>query len=92
MIYALMGAVQILYVALNSLRVVLMIKGRKYLASLISTMEVFVYITGLALVLNNLQSPIGIIVYSITFGIGVLLGIQIEQKIALGYISPSSHI
>jgi uncharacterized protein YebE (UPF0316 family) len=82
-----MGCMQILYVALNSLRVVLMIKGRKYLAACISTIEVFVYISGLALVLNNLHSPAGIVVYSITFGIGILLGIYMEQKIALGYIS-----
>ncbi|NGQ94847.1 DUF2179 domain-containing protein [Brevibacillus sp. SYP-B805] len=87
MIYVWMGLIQILYVALNSLRVVLMIRGRKLLATLISTAEVFVYICGLSIVLNNLQSPLGIVVYSLTFGVGVLLGTYLEQRIALGYIS-----
>jgi len=87
MIYISMGAIQILYVALNSLRMVLMIKGRKYLAAFISTIEIFVYIMGLAIVLNNLESTLGVIVYSASYGIGILLGMYLEQKIALGYIA-----
>ncbi|WP_126424617.1 DUF2179 domain-containing protein [Brevibacillus marinus] len=87
MVYALMGLIQILYVALNSLRLVLMIKGRKLLAASISTIEIFVYITGLALVLDHLETGLGIIVYSASYGLGILIGIYIEHKIALGYIT-----
>jgi uncharacterized protein YebE (UPF0316 family) len=82
-----MALIQILYVSLNSLRVVLMIKGKKITASLISMGEVFVYITGLTIVLDHLDSPIGIILYSASYGIGIFLGIFIEQKIAIGYIA-----
>lgn len=87
MIYVAMGLIQILYVALNSFRLVLMIKGRKIAAACISTIEIFVYITGLAIVLNHLETYAGIIVYSASYGIGILLGVFIEQKIALGYIT-----
>ncbi len=87
MVYAAMGIIQILYVALNSFRLVLMIKGRKFLASFISTVEIFVYITGLALVLNHLETIMGIVVYSASYGVGILVGVYIEQKIALGYIT-----
>ncbi|WP_019122998.1 DUF2179 domain-containing protein [Brevibacillus massiliensis] len=86
MVYVLMGLIQITYVSLNSFRVVLMIKGRKLLAAMIGTIEILVYIYGLALVLNNLESFWGIIIYSASYGIGILLGTYIEQKIALGYI------
>ncbi|WP_054976902.1 DUF2179 domain-containing protein [Paenibacillus sp. A3] len=87
MIYVLMAVVQIAYVALNSFRVVLMIKGKNYLASAISTIEIFIYISGLSLVLNYTESSLGLIVYSVSFGAGILLGMYIEQKIALGYIA-----
>lgn len=87
MVYLLMAVIQIVYVSLNSFRVVLMIKGKKYLASGISMVEIFVYISGLTLVLNQAQTTLGLIIYSVTFGIGILVGIIIEQKIALGYIS-----
>ncbi|WP_206529545.1 DUF5698 domain-containing protein [Brevibacillus sp. SYP-B805] len=87
MVYVAMGLIQILYVALNSFRLVLMIKGKKLLASCISTVEIFVYITGLALVLHHLETPLGVVVYSASYGIGILIGVYIEQKIALGYIT-----
>lgn len=85
--YLAMGLIQILYVALYSIRSVFMIKGMKYLAAIMSTIEIFVYITGLAIVLEHMQSPLGIIIYCGSYGIGILLGIYIEQKIALGYIA-----
>ena len=87
MIYLWMALIQIGYVSLNAFRVVLMIKGKKLFADSISTVEIFIYITALSLVLNCAQSTFGLIVYSATFGIGILLGIYIEQKIALGYIA-----
>jgi uncharacterized protein YebE (UPF0316 family) len=87
MIFVLIALIQIIYVAINSFRVVLMIKGLKYIASLLSIVEIFIYITGLAIVLKHLDSLLGIIVYSVSFGIGIFLGIMIEQKIALGYIA-----
>ncbi|MGE5701886.1 MAG: DUF2179 domain-containing protein [Clostridia bacterium] len=85
--FLIMAIVQILYVAFNSFRVVLMIKGRTNLAAMISTVEVFVYLTGLAIVLRNLDSPIGILIYCCAYGVGILTGVYIERKIALGYIT-----
>ncbi len=82
-----MAVIQILYVAINSFRVVLMIKGRTNLAALISTFEILVYITGLAIVLRNLDSPVGIAIYCGAYGLGILVGNYIERKIALGYIT-----
>lgn len=86
MLFVTMAAIQIAYVALNSLRVVLMIKGKRAMASLISTMEILIYIVGLSLVLNNLDSVVGVTVYCASYGIGVSLGMYIEKRIALGYV------
>jgi uncharacterized protein YebE (UPF0316 family) len=87
MVYVMMGLIQVSYVALNSLRLVFMIKGNKNLASLLSTIEIFIYISGLALVLKNLDHPWGIFVYCASYGIGIMVGTYIEQKMALGYIT-----
>jgi uncharacterized protein YebE (UPF0316 family) len=87
MTYVMMALIQILYVALYSIRSVFMIKGMKYLASLISTMEVFVYIMGLSIVLTHMDSAAGIVIYCSSFGVGILIGVFIEQKLALGYIA-----
>ena len=47
--------------------------------------EVFIYLAGLNLVLNNLSEPIHMIAYCVGFGAGVYLGSCIEEYLALGY-------
>ncbi|MBG9566488.1 DUF2179 domain-containing protein [Brevibacillus agri] len=87
MIYVTIALIQIIYVALNSLRVVLMIKGRNYAAASLCTVEIFVYLSGLSIVLNYMDSFWGIFTYCLSYGVGTLLGMYIEQKIALGYMT-----
>jgi uncharacterized protein YebE (UPF0316 family) len=86
-VYVWMAVIQIFYVALNSLRMVLMIKGWKLVASLISMIEICIYILGLTIVLNLMETPLGIIIYSASYGVGILIGVYLEEKIAIGYIA-----
>lgn len=79
--------VNIVYVSFNTIRIILTLKGQRYMAAFISTIEVFVYVIGLGLVLNNLNEIQNIIAYAIGFGIGVIVGMKIEEKLALGYIT-----
>ncbi|WP_442598954.1 DUF2179 domain-containing protein [Neobacillus sp. D3-1R] len=76
----------IIYVSLFTLRVILVIKGYRAVASLLSMIEVFVYLMGLTIVLDNLDKPINIAAYCIGWGLGVYLGGKIEVFLALGYI------
>jgi uncharacterized protein YebE (UPF0316 family) len=55
--------INVIYVSLNTLRTIFVIKGRRLLASLISMGEVFVYLTGLTIVLQNLDKPWNIVAY-----------------------------
>lgn len=66
---------------------ILTLKGQKYIAALISMGEIVIYVLGLNLVLNYLKQPEALIVYAVGYGLGVLLGAWIEEKIALGYIT-----
>jgi len=86
-VYVWMAVIQIVYVAMNSLRMVLMIKGWKLAASLISMIEICIYILGLTMVLNQMDTPLGVIIYSASYGIGILIGVYLEEKIAIGYIA-----
>lgn len=79
-------AINIIYVSLFTLRVILVIKGYRMAASILSTVEVFVYLMGLTIVLDNLDNPINIAAYCIGWGMGVFLGSKIEERLALGYI------
>jgi len=80
-------AINITYVSLTTVRFILMIKGLRKYAAVLSVAEVFVYIMGLSIILNNLNSYWNIAAYCIGYGIGVFLGSMIEEKLALGYIT-----
>src|SRR5690625_6222599 len=66
---------------------ILTLKGRRYLAALVSMVEVVIYVLGLGLVLDNLNEIQNLIAYAVGFGLGVISGSIIEEKLALGYIS-----
>lgn len=78
--------INITYVSLFTLRVILVIKGYRMSASILSMAEVFVYLMGLTIVLDNLDDPFNILAYCIGWGMGVFLGSKIEAYLALGYI------
>src|SRR5699024_1082248 len=68
-------------------RMILTLKGRRYLAAFVSLFEITVYVLGLSLVLDNLNEIQNIVAYALGFGIGVIVGTKIEEKLALGYIT-----
>ncbi|MBO2945589.1 DUF2179 domain-containing protein [Paenibacillus sp. F411] len=78
--------INVVYVSIFTLRLILMIKNRRALASFLSMAEVFVYLMGLNLVLQNLDNPFNMAAYCLGFGLGVYLGSRIEEYLALGYL------
>jgi uncharacterized protein YebE (UPF0316 family) len=77
----------IVYVSLFTIRIILVMKSRRVLASFISMIEVFVYLMSLTIVLNNIDKPLNLAAYCIGWGSGVWLGIKIEEWLALGYVT-----
>ncbi len=87
--------INVVYVSFLTIRMLFTLKGQRYLAALISSVEVFVYVLGLGLVLDNLDQISHLLAYAIGFALGVLVGTKIEEKIALGYVTVkviSKHI
>ncbi|CAM3860783.1 DUF5698 domain-containing protein [Cytobacillus oceanisediminis] len=79
--------INIVYVSFFTIRMILTLKGQRYLAAFISTIEVVIYVIGLGLVLDNLNEIQNLIAYAVGYGIGVIVGMKIEEKLALGYIT-----
>ncbi|WP_058306188.1 DUF2179 domain-containing protein [Gracilibacillus massiliensis] len=80
-------AINIVYVSLSTLRVILTLKGRRYIAGTIGTFEIVIYTLGLGLVLDNLGEIQNLVAYGLGYGLGVVIGSMIEEKLALGYIT-----
>jgi uncharacterized protein YebE (UPF0316 family) len=78
---------QVAYVSLLSVRMILMIKGFRYWAALISAFEIGFYFIGFKLVLDSLDNPLNLLVYCASYGLGILVGTKIEERLALGHVT-----
>lgn len=77
--------INLVYIVINTLRLLLTMKGYRRIAPLISIAEVVVYTTGLSLVMQYISQPIYLMVYALGFGVGIYIGILLEDRLALGY-------
>ena len=66
---------------------ILTLKGYRYFAAFVSVIEVTIYVVGLGLVLDNLNEIQNLVAYAVGYGLGVIVGMKIEEKMALGYIT-----
>nr|WP_186365531.1 DUF2179 domain-containing protein [Salinicoccus cyprini] len=78
--------VNIVYVSFLTMRTISTLKGYRYTAAAFSILETFVYVIGLGLVLENLDQFQNVVAYALGFGAGILVGLKIEEKLALGYL------
>jgi uncharacterized protein YebE (UPF0316 family) len=85
-----LGALLIMFmricdVSIGTIRTILVVQGRKYLAGLAGMIEVLIWVFAIRYIFQNLDEVINLFGYAIGFGIGNILGITIEQKIGLGF-------
>jgi uncharacterized protein YebE (UPF0316 family) len=80
-------SLQVTYVTMLTTRFILMVKGFRYIAALMSAFEIGIYVIGFKIVLDHLNEPINLIVYCLSYGLGILLGTKIEERLALGFVT-----
>ncbi|OKL36130.1 DUF2179 domain-containing protein [Domibacillus mangrovi] len=81
--------INVVYVSFFTMRMILTLKGYRYIAAFVSMIEIVIYVVGLGLVLDNLDQIQNLIAYAVGYGIGVIVGMKIEEKLALGYTTVS---
>ncbi|MFD0961114.1 DUF2179 domain-containing protein [Paenibacillus chungangensis] len=75
------------YMSIFTMRIMLVMKGYRFGASILSVVEVYIYVMGLKIVLDNIDKPLNLLAYCIGWGGGVYVGSKIEELLALGYVS-----
>jgi uncharacterized protein YebE (UPF0316 family) len=76
---------QLVYVPVFTLRTLFLVKGLRMKAAALGILETLIYIFGLSIVFNGEQSIVVMIVYALGFGIGLIIGSIIEERLAIGY-------
>lgn len=72
---------------LMTVRMLLLVRGRRALAAAISFFEILLFVFALGLVMQNLDNIFNILAYAGGFACGCLVGGVVEEKLALGYES-----
>jgi uncharacterized protein YebE (UPF0316 family) len=77
---------RVIDVSMATMRMLLIVKGKRLQVAVIGFFEVIIYIVALGRVVNSLDKPINLLVYALGFAAGNYVGIYLEEKLALGYI------
>lgn len=76
---------RIIDVSLGTVRMILTIRGDRYIAAFIGFFEIMVYVVALGKVINALDDPLKLILYCLGFASGVIVGSWMEERLALGF-------
>lgn len=83
---------QLVYVPILTLRTIFVVKKKTTLAAILGFADTLIYVFGLSLVFSGDQSFLAMLVYAVGFGLGIIIGGFIEEKLALGYTVFSINI
>lgn len=87
MVYILIFLARLIDVPLSTVRLIMIVKGRKIIGAVIGFFEIIVYTYVFASVVNSLNNPLNLIFYALGFSAGNILGSILEEKIGLGSIT-----
>lgn len=71
-------------VSIGTLRIGMLVRGRRGLAGALSFVESLVWLLAAAQVLTNLDSPVQFVAYAGGYAIGTMVGVSIERWLAIG--------
>ena len=76
---------RVLNIALDTLRMLFTLRGMKMLSWVVGFMVSIIYVLLLTSVLSNLDNPLYIIAYAAGFATGGVVGMWIEERLAIGF-------
>jgi uncharacterized protein YebE (UPF0316 family) len=76
----------LVYIALDTLRVISLSRGKKILASLLGFAEIVVFLLAVGRVLSDLGNLRNVLAYAAGFALGNYVGILVEEKLAMGMV------
>jgi uncharacterized protein YebE (UPF0316 family) len=72
--------------SLDTLRMLFVVRGRKAIAWVLGFFQSVVFVIAITSVLSNLDNPLNVIGYAAGFATGNVIGMLIEERLAIGHI------
>lgn len=77
---------RVMDMALDTIRVLFVMRGRRLLAWILGFLQALIFVVAISSVLANLDNPLNVIGYAAGFATGVVIGMIIEERLAIGHI------
>lgn len=84
--YLLIFLARLTDVSLATVRMIMVVRGKRIIAACIGFVEATIYILAVSKVLSAMKNPLNILAYALGFATGNYVGIFLEEKMALGSI------
>ncbi|HLF03242.1 MAG TPA: DUF5698 domain-containing protein [Anaerolineales bacterium] len=78
-------AMRVADMSLDTLRVLFMMRGRKLTAGIIGATQAAIFVIAISRVITQLNNPWNVVGYSLGFGVGVIVGMLFEERLAIGF-------
>ena len=82
-------ALRVSDMTLDTLRVLVVMRGRKGTAWVLGFFQALIFVIAITTVLSNLDNPLNILGYAAGFATGNVVGMLIEERLAIGHIQLS---
>ena len=78
-------ALRVFGIAISTLRVLVMMRGKKIASFVAGFFEVLAYVIAIAAVVNNLDNIWNVLGYCLGFSVGTVVGMILDERTASGY-------
>ena len=79
-------ALRVSDMTLDTLRVLVVMRGRRKTAWVLGFFQSLIFVIAITSVLSNLDNPLNILGYAAGFATGIVVGMAIEERLAIGHI------
>lgn len=86
---ALIFALRVCDMSLDTLRLLVVMRGRKGIAWVLGFFQSAIFVLAITSVLSNLDNPLNVFGYAAGFATGNVIGMLIEEKLAIGHVQLS---
>jgi uncharacterized protein YebE (UPF0316 family) len=82
-------SLRVIELSLDTIRVLMVMRGRKGPAWLLGFFQATIFVFAISYVLSGLDNPINMLGYAAGFATGTVVGMYIEERLAIGHIQMS---
>jgi uncharacterized protein YebE (UPF0316 family) len=73
-------------VSINTVRVIYMLNGKRWLSTALGFFESLIWLLAISQILQNVTNPVSYLAYSGGFATGIFVGMLIEERLAIGNV------